>query len=175
MQKKYLDGKTYFPLTVQKQILELRPEIEKNAQHAGQKFELVKQAFNDILVAQGKRPWSFDNSCSGCILEANKILINWFKLYDQTGPSAKRMSVAPEFKPLKPINSIQAFKEKQVERARQNDDNYSRKPDDNTSEPSYKELLEKFNATATPEEKKALLKGRKTPTKKELNDYLNGK
>ena len=42
-------------------------------------------------------------------------------------------------------------------------------------EVSYKDLLVKFNETATPKEKEALLRGRKTPKKDELIEFFNGK
>lgn len=163
MQKKYLDGKTWFPLTVQKEILAMRTEIEKNAQHAGQKFELVKQAYNEIKVAHGGLPVKHTSSCSGCILNMNGALKNWFALYDKQSPSDKRITVAPSFKPLKPTN----------DKGTETKTDPASPP--KTDEPSYKDLLAKFNEIATPEEKDAVLKGRKTPKKDELIEYFNGK
>jgi len=163
MNKKFLDGKTYFPLTVQKRILELRTDIEKNVQHAGQNFEVVKQAYNEIKVAQGKAASKFDNSCSGCILEANKIIKNWFALYDKQGGDVQRKSVAAKFQPLTPLKPEET---KTTDPAA---------PKSEAPEPRYKELLTRFNDEASAEEKEALLKGRKTPKKDELIEYFNGK
>ena len=166
MNKKFLDGKTYFPLTVQKQIIELRSDIEKNVQHAGQNFEIVKQAYNEIKVAQGKAPSKFDNSCSGCILEANKIIKNWFALYDKQAPTEQRKSIAPKFQPLTPIKAAPLKVVTTTE---------GKMTTTEVKEVSYKDLLVKFNETATPKEKEALLRGRKTPKKDELIEFFNGK
>lgn len=148
-QKKYLDGKTWFPLTVQKEILAMRKDVENNVQHAGQKFEIAKQAYNEIREAHGQQKSKITPSCSGCILNMNQIIINWFKLYDKLGASEQRIIQAPKFQPLTPSTEIK--------------------------EPTFKELLEIFNEVATPEEKKSLLNGRKTPKKNELIDFLNAK
>ena len=160
MQKKYLDGKTYFPLTVQKEILAMRKDIENNVQHAGQKFELVKQAYDEIKEAHGESKSKYTSSCSGCILNINQLIVNWFKLYDQQAPNEKRISVAPSFKPLTPIATA-----KDVDPATAPE----------VKAPSYKELLEKFNDVATAKEKKAILNGRKAPKKDELIEYFDGK
>ena len=163
MNKKFQDGKTYFPLTVQKQIIELRTDIEKNVQHAGQKFEIVKQAYNEILVAQGKRAQKFDNSCSGCILEANRIIKNWFTLYDKQASTEQRKSIAPKFQPLTPLKLEPT---KTIDPATSKSD---------APIPNYKDLLVRFNEIATTQEKEALLKGRRTPKKDELIEFFNGK
>ncbi len=159
MQKKYLDGKTWFPLTVQKEILAMRKEIENNAQHAGPKFELVKKAYDEIREAHGQAKSKYTSSCSGCILGINQIIINWFKLYDTLGVDEQRKIQAPTFQPLKPVIKTEGDPASPTE----------------VKEPSYKELLERFNAEATPEQKESLLKGRKTPKKDELIQYFNGK
>lgn len=160
MQKKYLDGKTWFPLTVQKEILEMRKEIENNAQHTGQKFEIVLHAYNEIREAHGQAKSKYTASCSGCILVMNQIVINWFKLFDKMGASEQRVVKAPEFKPLKPVSRPDAT---------------PASANDPVKEPSYKELLERFNAEADAQEKEAILKGRKTPKKNELIQYFDGK
>lgn len=158
MQKKYLDGKTWFPLTVQRQILDMRKEIESGAQHAGQKFELVKQAYDEISIAHGGEKSKYTPSCSGCIDTMNKIVSNWFKLFDRKGVSDQRIFKAPSFQPLKPAVTNTANTSSEAQK-----------------EPGYKELLANFNAVATEEEKEKLLAGRKTPKKDELIQYFNGK
>jgi len=147
--KNNLDGKTFFPLTVQDRIIEIREDIEKGVVHAGTNFELIKQAYNEIKVAHGGTSVNHKSSCSGCTQEMNKIVGNWLKLYDELGPSEKRILRKPKVNLLKPVSD--------------------------GVEPSYKELLEKFNNTATQEEKQSILQGRKTPKKEELINYFNGK
>lgn len=159
-QKKYYDGKTWFPLTVQKEILAMRKDIENNAQHAGPRFELVKKAYDEIREAHGQAKSKYTAGCSGCILNMNQIVINWFKLYDTLGVDEQRKIQTPSFQPLKPVKKTEGD---------------PATPPTETKEPSYKELLERFNATATPEEKEKLLAGRKTPKKDELIQYFNGK
>lgn len=151
---KFLDGKTFPPLSMQKQIVEMRSEIESNAQHSGQKFELVKAAFDEIKEAHGGMKSKYKSSCSACVLQINSTLKNWLKLYDAQGASDKRIAVAPEFKPLKPV---------------------SKEAGPNAPEPTYKELLTRFNDEATAEQKEAILAGRKTPKKDELIAFFNGK
>lgn len=153
-QKKHYDGKTFLPLTLQKQIIALRKDIENNVHHAGANFEVVKNAYDEIQVAHGYGKSRYKPSCSGCTNQMNHTLRNWFKLYDQLGASEQRIIKTPERKPLTPVKEPQAPEGK---------------------EPGYKELLERFNAEATPQEKEAILKGRKTPKKDELIQYFNGK
>ena len=131
----------------------MRKEIQANVQHAGQKFEIVKQAYDEIRIAQGKEKSKYTNSCSGCIHSMNQILVNWLKKYDELSPSTQRLTVAPTFQPL----------------------TVAKKTEVETKEPSYKELLERFNKDATPEQKEALLSGRRTPKKDELIQFFNGK
>lgn len=145
----------FIRLSVEKEILAMRKDIENYSQHAGQNFELVKQAYDDIQIAQGKQKSKYTSSCSGCIMNINLILNNWIKMYDQLGASEQRVIKAPEYKPLNPIKV----------------DNKSQE----SNEPSYRELLDKFNSTATSVEKASVLNGRKTASKKELIDFLNGK
>ena len=43
--KKIYDGTQLMPLSVSKELLVIRPQIEKNHEHAGQQLELVYQAY----------------------------------------------------------------------------------------------------------------------------------
>lgn len=173
MQKKYLDGKTWFPLTVQRQILDMRKEIESGAQHAGQKFELVKQAYDEISIAHGGEKSKYTPSCSGCIDTMNKIVSNWFKLFDRKGVSDQRVIKAPSFQPLKPAKNDVTLGVNDDPKKIWGDGSGIK--DGAVKEPGYKELLANFNAVATEEEKEKLLAGRKTPKKDELIQYFNGK
>lgn len=120
---------------------------------------MSKKAYDEIREAHGQAKSKYTSSCSGCILGINQIIINWFKLYDTLGVDEQRKIQAPTFQPLKPVIKTEGNPASPTE----------------AKEPSYKELLERFNAEATPEQKESLLKGRKTPKKDELIQYFNGK
>ena len=66
------------------ELFKLRKAIEKNAQHKGKDFEVVKQAYTDMEKFYGRQVPN--SSCrSGCIHQMNKMLNNWFKLFDNSG------------------------------------------------------------------------------------------
>lgn len=146
--KRTHNGNELVELTVQSQLLKIRDEIESGEVIAGDKLELAYQAYTEIKNAHGHQVRKLDKSCGSCINEMLLLLRNWFKKYDQRPykPSVKTDRVS---KPLKP--------KAQTERKK---------------EPSYKELLDKFNAVATTEEKKTINNG-KPPKKAQIVDYFN--
>ena len=157
MNNKNLDGKTFLTLSVQKQILGIRKDIESNHQHAGPQFELVKQAYDEIQVAHGYGASKYKPSCSGCINQINHALTNWLKLFDTMGVSEQRIIKAPEFQKLTPVKESKSS------------------PAEPKEELTFKQMLDKFKEVATDKDKERLMVGGKMPKKAKLIEYFNGK
>ena len=145
------DGKSLIPLSVEAELLEIRKEVEKKVIHAGRNLEIVKQAYNEILNAQGRPNTELKSTCSSCVIFANQILTNWLRMYDTQGFTN---GVAKPFveEPIIPI--------KEVERT-------SDKP-----KTEYALMMEKFNSVATSNEKATINNGNR-PSSKQLKAYFN--
>lgn len=164
------------PLSVAKQILDMREEIENNNQHAGQKLEVVYQAYCEIQKAHGHHPAKLNPSCSGCTMEMNKMLKNWFRLYDKGSIVAKASTGAIKSKPLVPV------KDKKPVKVANDLSNKGADPKKSASKPqavnhsdmSYGELLKEFEKTASKTDQKKINNGNK-PKKAQLIEYFNAK
>ena len=143
------DGTKLIPLSVEKEVLEIREAIEKKEAHAGRNYEIAYQAYSEIKRATGKVPKDKNQSCSSCIHEINLLLNNWLKMYDSRLFANVKVD-APKAKPLVP------------------------KAETKSAEPSYKDLLTKFTAVATTEEKRTINNGN-TPKKAQLIEYFTPK
>ena len=170
--KKTHNGHELVQLSVAKEILAIRPDIEKNVQHAGGQLELVYQAFCEIQKAHGHHPVKLDPSCSGCTLNMNKLLINWFKLYDKGSVVAKAHAGGVKSKPLVPIKDKKATVKKTVTVAQDLSNKKKPEPEIDYSEMSYGQLLKAFEKKASKKDQKEINGGNK-PKKAQLLDYFN--
>jgi hypothetical protein len=73
------------PLTGAKQLLTIRQDIEKGKIHTGKNFELVLFSYNEIQKHFKRMPRKAGGCRSGCNHQMNKILQNWFKVFDKHG------------------------------------------------------------------------------------------
>lgn len=169
--KKQFSGQEVCPLSVAKEILELRKDIENKVQHAGANLELVYQAYSEIQKAHGHHPIKFTTSCSGCVLEWNKLICNWFKLYDQGTTVQKAYTGAIKSKPLVPIADKKPVKIAK-DLSNKAEAPKIKKEAKDYSIYSYAELLEQFEATATKKEQDEI-NGGKMPKKAQILAYFN--
>lgn len=79
-----MKNQEFIKLSMAKELLKIRKEIENNEQHTGNQFNLVEAAYQELLGKQGHQPIKYKKSCSGCINQMNKMLTNWFKSYDES-------------------------------------------------------------------------------------------
>lgn len=77
--------KKLIPISCARQIIAIRNDIEKNAQHKGKQFELVFAAYSELVVAQGYQKPRPSGCRSGCIHKMNTVLNNWLRIFDQQG------------------------------------------------------------------------------------------
>ena len=141
-------GNDYIPLTVEKEILAIRSEIEDMGNlQTGSKLELVYEAYRQIKVALGEQPMKLNSICSECTIRVKKIVNNWFKKYDDRPFHSVNLGSLNNkpLVPLKPINSAAV--------------------------PSYKELLNRFNEEASDHVKQTINDG-KQPNKSQLYEYF---
>jgi hypothetical protein len=78
------------PLTMEKEILKIRVEIENNKRHKEENKTLTTAAFNEIRSHQGKLPVTL--SCGSCTDQANRLLIKWLTKYDERTKSQQEKS-----------------------------------------------------------------------------------
>jgi len=78
--KKQYSGSDFIPLSCEKELKEIRAEIEAGENHKGRNFEICYQAIKELFQAQGLNKPNAD--CSNCTVEWNKLLQNWFKRLD---------------------------------------------------------------------------------------------
>ena len=101
--KKQYSGTELIPLSCEKELLEIREDIDKGVNHKGKNFEICYQAIKEIYQKQGKN--SPNANCANCTVAWNKILQNWFKLVDKDiRPKEARSRTEP--KELKPVNNM---------------------------------------------------------------------
>lgn len=175
--KKLYDGSTLIPISVAKEILDIREDIEKNVQHAGPNLEIVYQAYSEIQKATGKQPRKLDSTCSGCTQEMNNLLKNWFVKYDQGSLPEKQFTGAIKPRPLKPVaqkteSLPHTTKAATVKKIKPVEESEPQSNFDDISGMNYGELLAKFHSVASEEEIATINNGKK-PSKKQLIDYLN--
>jgi len=171
--KKLYNGKEVVPLSVGKEILDIRSQIESNFQHAGGQLELVHKAYSEIQTAHGHHPTELRPSCSACTYQMNKMLSNWFKLYDKGSLPQKAMVGGVKSKPLVPIKEKKKVK---IAKDLSNKTTPALKQatPSKFSSMSYAELLEEFDKVASESDKSEINKGNK-PKKAQLINYFNGK
>jgi len=175
--KRTHSGKEIVQLSVSKEILKIREAIENNEQHAGQTLELVYQAFSEIQKAHGKMPPKLDPTCSECIHTMNKLLKNWFNIFDQGSTISKAKHGNIEAKPLKPVKDKPSKRAKMEPtskaRATEDEDDFEEveTPTD-YNDMNYGDLVKEFNKVATKKEKDSI-NGGKPPKKAQLLEYFN--
>lgn len=142
-------GKDYIPLTVEKEILAIRKDIERMSSiQSGPQLELIYQAYKEIKAALGQQAMVLDGACSGCIISMKKLLSNWFKKYDQK-PVVEKVKIKPLTvsdkggQELKPVDTP----------------------------PTYGELLKRFKIEASDEQYLNINNG-KQPNKSQLYEYF---
>lgn len=142
-------GDSYIPLTVEKEILAIRKEIEDMGKlQTGSELELIFEAYKQIKSALGQQAYkSLNGACSGCTIQMKKLLINWFKKYDDKPFNSVDLSKL-ENKPLVPLKPIQSGEV-----------------------PPYNELLKRFNEEASDHVKETINDG-KRPNKSQLYEYF---
>lgn len=96
------DGFVMLTPEVSKALISIRENVEKGEVHQGKNKEIAQAAFNEIALAHGNHPKRFEG-CSGCWGEGNRILKNWFKMYDERGKTVQIQLNPPTVKKLKPI------------------------------------------------------------------------
>lgn len=183
--KKTHDGKTLVQLSVAKQILKIRDKIEANAQHAGPELELVYQAYKEIQEAHGHYPPKLDPTCSGCIAQMNKMIQNWFRIFDQGSVLTKAKNGGVEAKPLKPVKDepkeLPSMKPPTTSNKEVEDDELDEEEETNEetsgssndiSKMKYGELVKKFNKIASKKEREEINDG-KPPKKSQIIEFLN--
>lgn len=176
--KKTHNGSELVQLSVGKEIVEIRERIENmNTQHAGPELELVYQAYSEIQKAHAHAPIKLDPTCSGCIVTMKKLLVNWFKLYDKGSITIKAKHGGVKPKPLQAVK-------KQPEKLPSMEPNRSEKKlepkvakdlsnkGNGATEPTYLELLERFNKEATKQQKEEINNG-SNPKKHQLYTFFN--
>lgn len=185
--KKSYNGKELVPLSVGKEILDIREEIESNHQHAGPQLELVYKAYCEIQEGHGHHPSELRPACSGCTKDMNKMLSNWFKLYDKGSLPQRARAGGVKHKPLvavkaktEPKKVVKVAKdlsnqgEGKKEFKKPTEFKEASKMSNNKVEMSYGEMLTEFEKTASEKEQKEINTGNK-PKKAQLVAYFNNK
>lgn len=70
-----------YPLSMEKELLKVRDDIEQNKRHKDEQKTLVIAAHNEIRKYMGKSPVQMN--CGNCSNEANRVLRIWLKKYDE--------------------------------------------------------------------------------------------
>lgn len=78
------------PLKCEKQLIKIREDVRRYKNHRGANKVLVKAARNEIRSFQGKKKMNLD--CGSCMRDANKLLMNWFSIYDKRTTEQKRLA-----------------------------------------------------------------------------------
>ncbi len=169
--KRSYNGKELVPLSVGKEIIEIRDQIEANHQHAGGQWEVVYKAYSEIQEAHGHYAPDFTQACSGCTVTMNTMLKNWLALYDKGSLPQKAIAGAVKSKPLV------AVKEKKTVKVAEDLSNKTKAtPKQGTpskySTMSYGELLKEFEKKASKSEQKKINGGNK-PKKAQLLEYFS--
>lgn len=99
---KMSDGFVMLTPEVSKALISIRENVERKETHQGKNKEIAQAAFNEIALAHGNHPKRFEG-CTGCWGEGNRILINWFKMYDERGKTVQIQLNPPTVKKLQPI------------------------------------------------------------------------
>jgi len=152
--RKYYNGSQFIPITCQAEIIEIRKEIEAKEFHADRNLRIAYQAYKEIQEAQGKFPMKIDTTCSSCIITINLILNNWLLKFDnEEGP------VKMPDSPTALVEDIEVPPIKEVEEV------------EKKLNQEYLDLLKKFNAVASSQEKATINEGKK-PTKAQILTYF---
>ena len=95
-------GNDFIPLSCEKELLEIREDIEKGVNHKGRNFEICYAAISELYNKMGKHKPAAD--CSNCTVLWNTLLQNWFKKLDQD-VRPREATIKTQPKPLTPINN----------------------------------------------------------------------
>lgn len=82
-------GKGFPHLSQEKKLFTYREAIEKGTQHKGADLVFLIAMYNEMQGHYGNPP--IKEGCTGCVVQVNKMLRNWFGLYEkaqQTGQVA---------------------------------------------------------------------------------------
>jgi hypothetical protein len=179
--KKTHNGKELVQLSVGKEIIELREDIENGVFHAGGNLELVYQAYCEIEKAHGHHPIKLDPSCSGCTIQMNNLIKNWFKLYDRGSVVVKASHGGVKSKPLVAIKDKKKAPKVAEDLSNKGDakrftgktGGYTDQGTPDYDNMSYGELLKAFEKKASKKEQKDINGGNK-PKKAQLLEYFKG-
>jgi len=96
-------GNDFIPLSCEKELLEIREDIERGVNHKGRNFEICYAAISELYNKMGKHKPAAD--CSNCTVLWNTLLQNWFKKLDQDVRPREAMSKT-EPKPLEVLAEV---------------------------------------------------------------------
>ena len=140
-----------------KKLLGLRKDILAGEQHRGANFEIVHAAYTAVRAHYGHVATSPTACKSGCIVQMNKILTNWFKEFDRQGgvlPGDKGdLAAARESVGVSKDGKLQTLSDREIELGKK----------------TWKELVALLG-----EEKFAILKGerRQVPKKDIIAEHI---